>query len=87
MPLEPKKENIHKIGKALAELFELRSDFYKLHPHLKPEKWDEPPSDEAFGEMYQKALLIVDEHLQASHPKNAIETLESYISIHPAEKT
>lgn len=86
MPLEPSRKNIYRIGKALAEISEIRSEIYKLHPHLKPEKWDEPPSEEDYAEMYEEALRQVDEHLQGGKPEKAIETLESYIFIGPTEK-
>ena len=38
MPPDPARKNIYRVGKALAEISELRSELYKLHPHLKPEK-------------------------------------------------
>lgn len=86
MPLNPAKKNIYRVGKALAEISEVRSELYKLHPHLKPEKWDKPPSEEDYSEMYEEALRQVDEHLQAGNPQKAIETFESYIFIGPTEK-
>jgi len=86
LPLEPAGKNIYRIGKALAEISEIRSELYKLHPHLKPAKWDEPPTEEDFAEMYQEALRQVDEYLQAGKPEKAIETFESFIFIGPTEK-
>lgn len=86
MPLEPAKKNIYRVGKALAEISEIRSELYKIYPHLKPEKWDEPPSEADYAEMYEEALRQVDEHLQAGKPEKAIETFESYIFIGPTEK-
>jgi len=86
MPLEPAKKNIYRVGKALAEISEIRSELYKLHPRLKPEKWDEPPSEEDYAEMFQEALRQVAEHLQAGKHEKAIETFESYIFIGPTEK-
>ncbi len=86
MPLEPAKKNIYRVGKALAEISEIRSELYKIYPHLKPEKWNEPPSEEDYAEMYEEALKQVDEYLQAGKPEKAIETFESYIFIGPTEK-
>lgn len=86
MPLDPANRNIYRIGKALAEVSEIRSELYKLHPHLKPEKWDEPPSEEDYAEMYQEAIRQVTDHLRGGNPKRAIETLESYLFIGPSEK-
>ena len=86
MPLEPASKNIYRVGKALAEISEIRSELYKLHPHLKPEKWDKPPSEEDYAEMFQEALRQATEHLQAGKPEKAIETFESYLFIGPTEK-
>jgi len=86
MPLEPANKNIYRVGKALAEISEIRSELYKLHPHLKPEKWDQPPSEEDFAEMFQEAHRQAAEHLQAGKPEKAIETFESYLFIGPTEK-
>ena len=86
LPLEPTKKNIYRVGKALAEISEIRSELYKIHPQLKPEKWDEPPSEEDYAEMFEEALRQVGEHLQAGKPEEAVKTLESYIFIGPTEK-
>lgn len=86
MPLEPANKNIYRIGKALAAISEIRSELYRLHRHLKPEKWGEPPSEEDYAEMYQEALRQVAEHLQAGKPEKAIETFESYLFIGPTDK-
>jgi len=86
MPLAPARENIYRLGKALAEISEIRSALYKSHPHLKPEKWDSPPSENDYAEMYQEALRQTDEYLQAGKPEKAVETFESYILISPTEK-
>ena len=86
MPLEPAKENIYRVGKALAEISEIRSVLYRAHPQLKPEKWDEPPSEEDFSEMYEEALRQAAEHIEAGKPREAVKTLESYIFIGPTEK-
>ena len=43
--VELKKDKlVLKLGKAIAEINEVRSALYKLDPELKPELWDEPPS-------------------------------------------
>ena len=86
LPLEPAGKNIYRVGKALAEISEIRSELYKLQPHLKPEKWDQPPSEEDYAEMFQEALRQVAEQIQAGKPDQAIETLESYLYIGPTEK-
>ena len=84
--LEPIKGNIYKVGKAIAELSELRSEIYKIRPDLKPEMWDQAPSEEVYGEMFETAIEMTEEYLKNNLPKRAIETLESYIFIGPHEK-
>ena len=83
--LNPVRENIRKVGAAIFELSELRSEIYKIRPDLKPARWDQPPSEEAYGEMYEKALSMVKEYLDQEMLEKAIETLESYIFISPHE--
>lgn len=44
--LLPVKSNIHKIGEALASVFEIQSSIYKQAPELELEpKYEEPPED------------------------------------------
>jgi len=84
--LEPIRENIYKVGKAIAELSELRSEIYKVRPDLKPALWDQPPSEETYGEMYETAIEMAEEYLENNLPKRAVETIESYLFIGPHEK-
>ena len=86
LPLEPHKKNMYRVGMALAEISEIKSEIYKLHPELKPEKWDEPPSEEDYAEMYEEASKQANEHLKAGIPERAIEAYEAYIFIGPNEK-
>ncbi len=86
MPLEPRKKNIYRIGKALAEVSEIRSELYAIHPELKPEGWDSPPSEEEFEEMFSVAKKQAEEYLEAGRFERAIETYESYLFIGPSER-
>ena len=86
MKADSKREDIQKIGRAMAELLELRSNLYRSHPNLKPEDWDDPPSEDDYEIMYQNALKIADEYLEAGKVEQAIDTLESFILIKPIEK-
>lgn len=85
LPLEPAKKNIYRVGKARGD-FRNKVTAVQNSPHLKPGKWNEPPSEQDFAEMYEEALRQADEHLQAGNPAKAIETFESYIFIGPIEK-
>lgn len=86
IPLEPRRENIHRIGHALAEIGDLRNEIYKLYPDLKPDGWDEPPIEEAYGEMYENASIMVREHIEAGNIDRAVECLESFIFMGPSKK-
>ena len=83
--LEPKRKNIYKVGKALAEISELRTTLYNKHPSLKPENWGEPATEEDFSEWLEEAVMVAEEYVKEGNPKKAIETYEAYISIGPSE--
>ena len=87
IPLEPSKANIYKIGKALAEIFELRNELYKIHPHLKPENWDQAITEEDYSEMFENAIAWVNEYLEAGKPEKGVEVLERFISMGLNEST
>ena len=83
--LEPKRKNIYKIGKALAELSELRTELYIKHPDLKPEKWGAPATEDDFREWYNEAVNVANEYIKEKKPLKAIEAYKAYISIGPSE--
>ena len=85
-PIDPTEKNIYRLGKAIYEINELRDQIYRFHPELKPEKWGLPPTEEDYAEMYEEALRLVKEYLEAGNPEKAIDTFESYVSIRPDEK-
>lgn len=83
LPLTNQRENIYRIGKAIAEVSEVRSELYRAHPHLKPRLWDAPPSESDFREWCTEAQRVADEYCAEGSPQRAIETLESFIFIGP----
>ena len=83
---ESRDSEIQNIGRAMAEIFELRTNLYKLNPDLKPKGWDDPLSETDLKIMYKRALRKVDQYLEAGKPEKAIETLESFIFIGPSAK-
>ena len=85
-PHEKETKNIYKIGKAIAEINELRTDIYNRFPELMPEGWNEPPTEQMYAEWYKEALRLVEESLELNNGKEAIDTLKSFISIGPSEK-
>ena len=86
LPLEPVRENIHKIGRALAEVCELRAEIFKLEPSLKPEGWDDPPSNSEYNRMFGQAMLQAEEFIDAGKIDEAIKTYESFIFIGPPDE-
>jgi hypothetical protein len=86
LPLANHRENIYRIGKAIAEVSEVRSALYKAHPDLKPELWDEPPSEEHFKEWFAEAQRVANEYCAEGLPQRAIETYESFLYIGPPEQ-
>ena len=84
-PLEPIGENLRRIGRALAEISDLRTELYKTYPQLKPAKWGESLEEADYKEMYEDAIAWAAEYIQAGNPKKGVEVLEKFISITPHE--
>ncbi len=76
---------ILKLGKAIAEIDEVRSALYKLHPELKPELWDTPPSPDHYAAWFEEAKRIAEEYCLEGNPQEAIKTFETFIFIGPTE--
>ncbi len=86
LPLEPVRENIYRIGRALAEIGELRAELFKLHPQLKPEGWDDPLPNADYNQMFGQTILQAEELCDAGKPNEAVKCLESFIFIGPPEE-
>ena len=76
---------IYKIGKAIAEINEVRSGIYRLNPELKPELWDEPPTEEHYAEWFEEAKNVAREYIEEGNPAKAVSTFESFIFIGPPD--
>jgi hypothetical protein len=76
---------IYKIGKAIAEINEVRSDIYKINPELKPDLWDKPPTEEHYEEWFNEAKNVAEEYINEGKPEKAVSTFESFIFIGPPE--
>ena len=84
IPLEPHKKNMYKVGKALAEISNLRAEIYKNYPNLKPSKWGEPLTDQDYEEMYNTAIEMAEEYINEGKYERALETYETFIFIRPS---
>ena len=76
---------IYKIGKAIAEINEVRSGIYRLNPELKPELWDEPPTEKHYAEWFEEAKNVAREYIEEGNPAKAVSTFESFIFIGPPD--
>ena len=79
-PLVPVRDNILKIGTALAEVSELRLDIHRTAPELNLEQQYEKPSpeDSAANGRLGQVLLVADELASKGKQVEAIATLESF---------
>jgi len=85
LPLSPTKENITRIGRALAEISEIRDQLFALDPGLKPPGWDEPPTNAEFNRMFGRALLEAEDLCASGAAHEAIQCLESFLRMGPPE--
>jgi hypothetical protein len=86
IPLNPKKENISRIGKALTLIIDIQQQIYQVDPKLKPEylKRSSPYPAELnrrYGEIVIKDADLCD--LKMYH--EAISLYENFISANPPE--
>lgn len=83
IPFESDEKNVYRLGKAIAEVNDVRSDLYAKHPRLRPEVWGEAPTEVQYQEGMNNALELAEENLQNGEPKEALRVYESFISIGP----
>jgi predicted component of type VI protein secretion system len=76
-----------KLGRAIAEINEVRSGLYRLHPELKPELWDTPPTDDHYAAWFEEAKEVAAGYRAENNPAMELETYESFLSIGPSEPT
>ena len=80
--LEPVRENIERIGKALAELIEIRLQVYKLEPDLTPEYLKEPPSEHsAANRLLTEYMYNASEFELAGNIERAIATFQAFLAL------
>jgi hypothetical protein len=83
--LAPVKENIHRIGHALYNIFEIQNEIFKLQPELMPKGWNEPVTDKELNRVFGELLIETEDMCQSGKPHTAIERLEAFIGIHPGK--
>ena len=80
-----KEHGLYKIGKAIAEINEVRSAIYELRPDLSPDGWNEPPTEQHYRSWFEEACKIAEEYEADGNFEQAIKTLESFLFIGPCE--
>jgi len=86
IPLDPKKDNISHIGKALIHIFDIQKQIYKIEPSLEPEYLKRPSPYPAelnrqFGEIVIKDADLCGLKMY----QEAISLYENFISENPPE--
>ena len=85
VPLLPVEDNIHHIGNALAEIYELLRAIYAVRPDLVPAKLYERKSDSAANARLTPALSEAYQLIQEGKIDQAIVTLKEYSDAEPSE--
>lgn len=83
--LVPVKQNIHRIGHALYNIFEIQNEIFKLKPELMPKEWNEPMTDKELSRAFGELLIESEDLCESGKPLSAIERLEAFIGIHPGK--
>lgn len=83
--LGPVKENMHRIGHALYNIYEIQNEIYKLKPELMPKEWNEPVTDKELNRVFGELLIEIEDLCQSGRPRTAIERLEAFVGIHPGK--
>ena len=86
VPLEPAKEHIHRIGEALANVFEIQHQIYEARPDLKPFYLDEELKDLEGNRALGKAMVEASKLADAGNIVEAIKVLENFTNSSPASK-
>lgn len=88
IPFEPRKEYIHKIGEALANIFEIQHKVYESRPDLQPQYLRKlkplrnPEANRAWG----RAMMSAVDLEEAGDIGGAISLLETFLATDPPDK-
>jgi hypothetical protein len=79
--LEPVGENIERIGKALAEVFEIQHQIYTLKPDLMPEYLRQPSERSAANRPLTEYMYNASECELAGNTECAIAILQEFLAL------
>jgi len=83
VPLEPTELHIHKIGEALANVFEIRHVIYEFRPDLKPDYLREEVQPSEASQALADALLKVSDLVGAGEIAAATSVLRQFLGSNP----
>jgi hypothetical protein len=78
--LEPVRDNIEHIGRALAEVIEIKLQIYKLQPELKPSYLSEPSEHSEANRLLTQYMFRASEFELAGNIADAIKTYEQFLA-------
>ncbi len=79
--LEPVRVNIERIGKALAEMFEIQQQIYLLQPDLTPDYLKHPSEYSAANRLLTEYMYNASEFELAGNNARAIETFQEFLAL------
>jgi Protein of unknown function (DUF2379) len=79
--LEPVRDNIEHIGRALAEVFDVHRQIYALRPQLKPAYLTEPSPHPEADKLLTRALFDASMLEEAGRAEDAIKQIESFLTL------
>ena len=85
IPLSSTSDNIFNIGKALAEIYEVRQVIYVVRPNLKPVELDERTGDEEANKRLGVLLDKAYQEVRNGNTNKAIVLLQEYAANEPSK--
>lgn len=79
--LAPVRENIERIGKALAEVFEIQHQIYKLKPELMPEHLKHDSEHSAANRLLTEYMYNASELELAGNIERAIAIFQEFLAL------
>ena len=80
-PLDPARDHIARIGRALAEIFEIELAIYETHPELKPEHLKQPSPDPDANRRLTHYMVEALDLEEAGRIEAAIAKFRTFITL------
>ena len=84
IPLSSTSDNIFNIGKALAEIYDVKQVIYIVRPDLKPIELDERTGDEVANKRLGALLDVVYQEVRNGNTHKAILLLQEHVANEPS---